>query len=213
MTDIACADVTGDGLPDIIVTAYPSTSMSQLGHGVWIYINCGSGIFDSRYCYVDYDVGESPIRVVAAPLDENDGLDLVVLSKLSNEVTLLFNDGKGGFPRKERYLTGGGADAFTAVDINNDGRMDVVVANDNAIGTGSGYHYGTVSVLENVKGVTLKSGDVNGDGAVTRADAVIVLDMATRGKWNEVADVNGDYSVTSLDALMVMQAAAGKIEL
>ena len=56
-------------------------------------------------------------------------------------------------------------------------------------------------------------GDVNGDGAVTMADAVIVLDMAACGKWNEVADVNGDYSVTSLDALMVMQAAAGKIEL
>ncbi|MEA1895847.1 MAG: CbiX/SirB N-terminal domain-containing protein [Euryarchaeota archaeon] len=54
-------------------------------------------------------------------------------------------------------------------------------------------------------------GDVNGDGVVTMADAVIVLDMAARGKCNEVADVNGDYSVTSIDALMVMQAAAGKI--
>ena len=56
-------------------------------------------------------------------------------------------------------------------------------------------------------------GDVNGDGAVTTADAVIVLDMAARGRWSEVADVNGDYSVTSLDALMVMQAVAGNIEL
>ncbi len=56
-------------------------------------------------------------------------------------------------------------------------------------------------------------GDVNGDGVVTMADAMIVLDMAARGKWNEVADVNGDYSITSLDALMVMQAAAGEIGL
>jgi len=56
-------------------------------------------------------------------------------------------------------------------------------------------------------------GDVNGDDVVTTADAVIVLNMAACGKWNEVADVNGDYSVTSLDALMVLQAAAGEIEL
>jgi len=55
-------------------------------------------------------------------------------------------------------------------------------------------------------------GDVNGDGRVTTADAVIVLEMAISSEWKEVADVNGDGRVTSLDALMILQAATGKIE-
>ena len=52
-------------------------------------------------------------------------------------------------------------------------------------------------------------GDVNGDGHLTTADAVIVLQMAVRGGYSEVADVSGDRAVTSLDALMILQAAAG----
>ena len=48
-------------------------------------------------------------------------------------------------------------------------------------------------------------GDVNGDGYVTLADAVIVLKMAVCGDHSEVADVSGDGQVTSLDALMILQ--------
>ena len=48
-------------------------------------------------------------------------------------------------------------------------------------------------------------GDVNGDGEVTPADAVIALKMAVCGKFSEAADVSGDGQVTSLDALMILQ--------
>ena len=48
-------------------------------------------------------------------------------------------------------------------------------------------------------------GDVNGDGEVTPADAVIVLKMVVCGKFSEAADVSGDGQVTSLDALMILQ--------
>ncbi|MCK4651689.1 MAG: hypothetical protein KAT13_01195 [Methanosarcinales archaeon] len=58
----------------------------------------------------------------------------------------------------------------------------------------------------------LLKGDVNGDGEVTPADAVIVLAMAARGEQSTEADLSGDGRVTSLDALMILQAAAGKIE-
>ncbi|MEA3323749.1 MAG: S8 family serine peptidase [Euryarchaeota archaeon] len=54
-------------------------------------------------------------------------------------------------------------------------------------------------------------GDVNHDGVVTPADAVIVLEMAVRGEYNADADVDCDNMVTSLDALMVLQVAAGAI--
>lgn len=50
-------------------------------------------------------------------------------------------------------------------------------------------------------------GDVNCDGVVTPADAVIALNLAVSGEYNRDADVNNDCKVTSLDALMILQAA------
>ncbi|RLJ09481.1 MAG: hypothetical protein DRP15_03625 [Candidatus Aenigmatarchaeota archaeon] len=51
-------------------------------------------------------------------------------------------------------------------------------------------------------------GDLNGDGKVTPADAVVALQMAVSGECSEDADVSGDHTVTSLDALMILQMAA-----
>jgi len=56
-----------------------------------------------------------------------------------------------------------------------------------------------------------RPGDADGDGEITSADAVIVLQMAVCGERDSVADVDHDGSVTSLDALMILQAAAGNI--
>jgi len=55
-------------------------------------------------------------------------------------------------------------------------------------------------------------GDVNGDGVVTTADAVIALGIAAGSRpFDSAAEVSGDGVVTSLDALMILQAAAGAI--
>ena len=61
------------------------------------------------------------------------------------------------------------------------------------------------NVIVNIKG------DLDCDGEVTSADAVIALRMAVSGVHNEGADMNRDGRVTSLDALMILQAAAGAI--
>ena len=54
-------------------------------------------------------------------------------------------------------------------------------------------------------------GDLNGDGVVTPADAVIALNIAVSGNYSEDADVNGDGVTNSLDASMISQVAAGAI--
>jgi hypothetical protein len=56
-------------------------------------------------------------------------------------------------------------------------------------------------------------GDLNGDGALTPADATIALVIAATGAHDDAADVSGDGAVTSLDALMILQAAADMVEL
>ena len=57
-------------------------------------------------------------------------------------------------------------------------------------------------------------GDLNSDGRLTPADAVIALQIAVGSRsFDDAADVSGDGKVTSLDALMILQAAAGAIDL
>ena len=57
-------------------------------------------------------------------------------------------------------------------------------------------------------------GDLNGDGDVTTADAVIALEIAAGScPFDAAADVDGDGVVTSLDALMILQAAVDAIDI
>lgn len=57
------------------------------------------------------------------------------------------------------------------------------------------------------------TGDLNGDDAITPADAVIALEIVVSGDYNNDADVNDDGVVNSLDVLMILQAALGAITL
>ena len=56
-------------------------------------------------------------------------------------------------------------------------------------------------------------GDLNHDGQITSADALIALRIAASGVHDPAADVSDDDRVTSLDALMIMQTAEGAISL
>jgi hypothetical protein len=57
------------------------------------------------------------------------------------------------------------------------------------------------------------TGDLNGDGKLTPVDAVIALDIAVSGDYNEYADVNDDDAVNSLDVLMILQASVSSIKI
>ena len=66
--------------------------------------------------------------------------------------------------------------------------------------------------------VSIIKGDLNYDGEITPADAVICLQIAAGSRPFDAAmlaaaDVNDDGQVTSLDTLMILQAAAGAISL
>ncbi len=69
------------------------------------------------------------------------------------------------------------------------------------------FSHGEVRISESIK---LK-GDVNGDGIVNAADALMALKMSVRQiPATAAADVNGDGRVTSVDAFLILQAATGK---
>ncbi len=51
-------------------------------------------------------------------------------------------------------------------------------------------------------------GDVGGDGELTTANVIIVLQMAVHGEYLAEANVSGDCMVTTPDALTILQADA-----
>ena len=77
----------------------------------------------------------------------------------------------------------------------------------------AGYWYRDAGGVGGEPGVC---GDLNRDGEVTAADAVIALEIAAGSRPCDAAtlaaaDVDGDGVVTSLDTLMILKAAAGVI--
>ena len=73
------------------------------------------------------------------------------------------------------------------------------------IGSDSGYLYA-------FRDPPPRKGDLNHDGSITPADALVALRMAVGAVPTiDEADMNGDNKVTSLDALVILQVAAGSI--
>lgn len=89
-----------------------------------------------------------------------------------------------------------------------------------AKGDASAIKYDTSKAVLNFKvgsGSTVKKGDVNFDGAINSADALMVLQSSVGSKTlnaNEktAADVNSDGSINSGDALKILQYAVGEIK-
>jgi hypothetical protein len=62
-------------------------------------------------------------------------------------------------------------------------------------------------MLIRIKVTIIERGDLNNDGTITPADAVIALQMAVGAvPAADAADLSGDGVVTSLDALMILQS-------
>lgn len=76
-----------------------------------------------------YDLGDGPSSITIVDLNRDNKPELVVTNKHTNTVSVLLNNGNGGFVLKNRYATGGAPSSIGAGDFNKDGKPDVVVAN------------------------------------------------------------------------------------
>ncbi len=103
-------------------------------------------------------------------------------------------------------------------DFDGDGTDDVLVCTYIYNSHSDRYILTVMSAVRGNDGKVLWSksairGDLNCDGTLSPADAVIALDLAVRGDLRSDADVSDDGCVTTLDALMILQAAAGSIKI
>jgi hypothetical protein len=169
---VAVADVTGDGIPDIVTANYGDGTISVLpGNGDGTFakqqvMSVGSGPPSGA----NSGTGSEPASVVAADLRGDGHEDLVVANYYDNTVSVLLGDGHGGFGPQQVYSVGNSPNFVAVTVLSGDSHPDIVTANelDSTVsvlpGDGTGafgqqqlYNVGTGPIA-------LTLGDVTGDG-------------------------------------------------
>jgi len=140
---VAVGDLNGDGKLDIIAANSGSSTVS-------IFLNTTSTgastpTFSTK---TDFTTGTLPTPVSISDLNVDGKPDIVVGNYNDNTVSVLLNMTSTGastpsFPTKVDFITGTGPRGVAVLDLNNDGKLDIVTDNVNA---------NTISVLLNTTG-------------------------------------------------------------
>ena len=120
---VSSADVNGDNKTDIIVANFDSATIGVL-------LNMGNGTFTSQTIYSTGNAS-GPRSLVAADINGDHKLDMIVSNRLAHNVGVFLNVGNGIFTNQTIYSTGDGSSPVSVVtaDINSDNMLDIIVAN------------------------------------------------------------------------------------
>jgi hypothetical protein len=129
---LAVADFNGDGFADV-VTANTGYAPSAVGDTVSILNGNGDGTLASR---LDYGVGVQPESVAVGDFNGDGNSDLAVVNLCgaascsgdqAGTVSILLNNGSGGFLPQRQYTVGYQALDIAVGDFNKDGNLDLAV--------------------------------------------------------------------------------------
>jgi hypothetical protein len=180
---VAAVDINGDGKVALISANTGSVS-PWVGTNLTVLTNDGSGDFGSN---ATLTVDKFPYSLAVADINGDGTPDLVSLSieQIVNKITLLTNNGSGGFVFKSSLnLDAASHYCVVAADVNGDGKPDLIYNSDTTISTpasltvltndGSGNFGFKTSIpvsidqqyLFNSYGFSFVAADVNHDGHV-----------------------------------------------
>ncbi len=149
--------------------------------------NDGTGVFSVS---AEIPVGVSPATLMFGQLDGDDVPDLVLLNESATVVTVLLNDGGGGFTASD-YLLSGTAARMAFIDLNGDGSsyQDIVVTVTRAL---QPVEPGVVTALVNdgEGGFTLIDSLTEDAGLFPRPGPLVVDDLDEDGRPDLVV---GDF--------------------
>jgi len=159
----------------------------------WQFRVCGksynTGHFGGKF---DVSAGERPTQAVAADMDGDGDMDIVVNDLLDTRVSVHLNDGSGGFGPPSYYKCGSSPEGIVMGDFDRDGDIDAAVTNRDVDSisilrnTGSGALGSPQRYNGGSSPYRIAAGDVNGDG---------FLDLLTTGSGQYAVSVyinNGD---------------------
>jgi len=173
---VTVVDVNGDGKPDLVVANYANTNLSVL-----LNTTPAGAATPSFNAQLPFPTGSGPISVIAADVNGDGKPDLIVANFGGNYVSVLLNTAAPGaaipsFAANQAFATGGHPASVTAIDVNGDGKPDVITANNKDFDN-------TVSVLLNT----------TAPGAATPSFAAQQTFAAGTNPYSvTAADVNGD---------------------
>lgn len=200
---VAVADVNGDGKPDLIVANYDTNTTGVL-NTIGVLLGNGDGTFQPVMLFPSG--GSGPVSIAVVDVNGDGKPDLVVMNQgpcyaCSGDgiVSILLGKGDGTFDLAYTYDVGGGVGPpgpyggpnpgqMAVADVNNDGKLDIVVAScvpSKAKPGGSvflcGFVDGVVSVLLGNGDGTFQSPLIFDSGGLV-ANTVAVADVNADGK-------------------------------
>jgi hypothetical protein len=205
---IHCADLNGDGAPDLAATSFVSP-----GGGVNVLFGDGAGGFGAA---VFIPTGRRAWAVDAADVDGDGDLDLAVIDRDDDRATILANAGNGTFAPLAAYDVAPYSRALGLGDVSGDGVIDLLAASftrddlwvrlgagDGSFGEAIAYGCGRGEPWDMV------IADFDGDGALEPALAAdpwvsVILNQCDDAGGG--GDLDGDGHVTFADLLLLLSA-------
>jgi len=158
---------------------------------------------------VNYVAGGQPHSVFSADLDGDGDLDLAVANYLSNNVSILKNNGDGTYQSAVNHGAGGWPTSVFCADLDGDGDLDLAVANSGSNNVsilknnGDGTYQSAVNYGTGINPYSVFCADLNGDNNLDLAVAnlsgsVSILKNNGDGTYQSAGNYGIGYSPISV---------------